>query len=463
MQKLGDIIQKHTNIQLEAEHLFNHTKLAIDNSVFIVEDTRSLPLDEFTYLIEIMMNTTKIKGFLCTEISKKYLPHNITIPIIVTTSRIINNIIDEYYCKRPQKIIGVTGSYGKTSTTRILYHLLTMIGVKTIVNNSSEFMGINNDLLRIFINATPSNLDLKRILHEAGKNNIEVAVLEVTHAGIDQNRIKDIVFDAGIFTGFTKDHMEYFKSMKQYFVCKEKFISQVPIRVINEEIFEYGFAKSLNKLPHIVYGVKTNDIKQNSFVYKNTKYDKGFNLPYYIKNNLVGCMILLKELGYKNIFDYMDMSLNLSGVMEKAGVNKNGAEIYIDNAYRLNIVEKILDIFQKYKKIILIIGVGGDRYRGATYRADIGKLFSKTDMMIVTDDNPRTENASKIRKEIIGKNNLILNIGPRILAIQTAINFATKHHVVLILGKGCENHSIYNNYKSYASDKECVDFALLNI
>lgn len=463
MQKLGDIIKKYTDIHLEAEHLFNHTKLATDNSVFIVEDIRNLPLDEFTYLIDNMMSIIEIKGFLCTETSKKYLPQNISVPIIVTTSNIINKIIDEYYCKRPKKIIGVTGSYGKTSTTRILYNLLTTMGVKAIVNNSSEFMGINNDLLRIFITATPSNLDLKRILHEAGKNNIEVAVLEVTHAGIDQNRIKDINFDAGMFTGFTKDHMEYFKSMKQYFLCKEKFINQVPIRLVNEEIFEYGFSKSLKQLSHIVYGVSANDIKEKSFVYKNHVYNKGFNLPYYIKNNLVGSMILLYELGYKNVFDHMDISLHLSGVMEKAGINKNGAEIYIDNAYRLNIVEKILDIFQKYKKIILVIGVGGDRYRGATYRADIGKLFRKTDIMIITDDNPRTENPLTIRKEVIGKNNLIFNIGPRILAIQTAINFATKNHVVLILGKGCENHSIYNNYRSYMSDKECVDFSLLNI
>ncbi|OED45321.1 hypothetical protein AB836_01795 [Rickettsiales bacterium (ex Bugula neritina AB1)] len=466
MQILKKIIEKYTKFSIDAKHLFNHTELVIDNSIFIVENIRNISLELFSSLIRDMINKIDIKGFLCTEISKKYLPNNINIPIITTTPEIIQKIIDEYYYKRPKKIIGITGSYGKTTTTQILFNLLKKMNIKTFMNNSRGFTGIEKNFLKVTVTGTPSNLDLKRILHESVNNDIEVAILEVTHAGIHQNRIKDIKFDGGIFTGFTKDHVEYFKNLKDYYDCKESFIKTLPIKVVNEEIFTNKFSKNLHnldKIPHIVYGESINNITDSSFTYKNVMYKKSFNLPYYIKNNLIASMILLYELGYKDVFNHMNISIPLPGIIEKVGVTKTGAEIYIDNAYRLNVIEKIINIFKKKKRIILVTGAGGNRNRGNTYRRDIGNFSKKTYITIVTDENPREEDPKKIRKQIIGKNSMIFDISSRILGIQTAINMAAKNHVILIIGKGAEKSIIYKNYTSYISDKESVKFCLLNI
>jgi UDP-N-acetylmuramoyl-L-alanyl-D-glutamate--2,6-diaminopimelate ligase len=462
-RKLFEIILKYTNKKIP-ENIYK----IYDNSLDLEEDSL-LILYKPVYILEekyknnIISHTSNLKplAILFIDGSEKLFEAEIKMNIfsnpIYITNEVLHNIINEYYFLQPKEIIGVTGSCGKTSTSSFIYSLLEKMNVKSLLIGTMGIKGIKKNLnIR---NTTPSWVTLKRLLHESVENDINIAIIEVSSHGIGENRIRDIDFTSGIWTHFIEDHLEYHKTIEKYFECKNSFIEKLPIKIINENVNNYKEHLKIKFTPTYYYGRKTNFITDNGFNFLDKKYEGEFNVKFYQQENLVGAMILLYEIGYKNVFNYMSLNINIKARMELIGKTTRGALIYNDDAYRWNNIEEVINYFVplNLKRLILVIGAGGDRYRGEDYRKNIGALSKKISKLIVCDVNPRNENPIDIRNEIIGKDgysNNIINIGNRFEALMYAFETSKKDNIVLILPNCVNNMVIYKNYYTFMSDAD---------
>lgn len=458
MNKLSDIIYKYTNITLpsQVEDIFDSSLDLMENSVLVI----NISCPQYTKDILNHIGNCIPLGTIFINNSESYFDiHNKSIfgEVVVTTREILDTIVNEYYCRTPSKVLGVTGSYGKTSTCTFLYELLGRMQIKSLLVGTLGVKGIDNKYLRTIRNTTPSYISLKRLLHRAAVDNIEVAVLEVSSHGIGKtmhdSRIRNIKFHGGIWTGFASDHLEYHETLDNYFATKQRFVSTLPISIVKEHInkdFSFNFT------PTVIFGKYTNKICDASFEFEGVLYNKGFEVQFFQQENLVGAMILLYKLGYKNVFDYSRCNVQVPSRMECLGETYGKAPIYSDDAYRMENIKDILNYFhdKNLERFIVVMGAGGDRNRGAHYRRNIGLLASKFYKLIITDDNPRSENAIGIREEIINNNNNILNIGNRFDALIVAFNIATANNIILILSHGSDETVMYKNHYLLMSDRE---------
>jgi UDP-N-acetylmuramoyl-L-alanyl-D-glutamate--2,6-diaminopimelate ligase len=459
LNKLPSIIYKYTNLIINEsiKDIFDNTMDLEPNSILVLFNPVSTNKEKYINNIICHVENIKPPVTLFIDGSEKYF-NNYMDKFQLTgniTEETLELIINEYYSNSPKEIIGVTGSCGKTSTCIFLQELLEKNHIKNLLVTSIKIEGIKNNFnIR---NTTPSWITLKQLLHNSYEANINIAIIEVSSLGIKDNRIKGINFTGGIWTSFNLDHLETHGTLENYFETKKSFIEKLPIKVVNENVNKYKeHLKILNK-DIIFYGSNLNQIKDEGFTYNNINYNKTFNVKFFQQENLLGAMILLYNLGYKNIFDYTDINKIVASRMEFFGTSSNGSLVYSDGAYRPDGINKVIDYFKPFnlKRVILIMGAGGDRDRGKDYRKNIGRLSSKVLKLIVTDDNPRSENPIDIRNEIIdndGDSNNIINIGNRFEALNYAFRIPNKNHIILILSHGSSDTVLYNNHYMLMSD-----------
>lgn len=461
---LKDIIYKYTNVLIDdCENIVDNSYDIIENSIFILDKPNHINIDFYRNNIITHLKNKNLIATLFINGSEKYFS-SIDLDIfgkkIFISKEISEKIIDEYYYKTPEKILAVTGTYGKTSTTYFLHYLLEEMGEKSVLINTTGLFGLDKKFLFSQRNTTNSYCVLKKILHLTAIANIKYIIIEISSHGIKNNRIKNIKFNGGIFTSFTSDHLEFHSSLEDYFYTKHDFIKTLPIQIINENIFK-SFPTKLN--PTHIYGKEKNQISNSSFLFNNEIISVNFSIEFFQKENLLAAALLLFEIGFKKVFNFMNIKKQISCRMHLLGKNSKGALIYCDSAFRLETIISIVDLFSKKfskKNIILIIGLGGDRKRGETFRQDVGEISLKVGKMIITDDNPRNESPIEIRHEMMISNH-IWNIGNRIDALFLAFEIAEKDQVILILGKA-EKTIIYKNHITYISDEEIYQQYILN-
>lgn len=459
LNRLQTIIYKYTNVLIEdnINNIYDNTLDLSPNSILVIFNPNSTNLDKYKNNILSHILNIEPAVTLFIDGSEKHFNNlenfNVTINI---TNEILENIINEYYCESPKEIIGVTGSCGKTSSCIFLYELLKKMNVKSVLITTIKIDGIKNNFnIR---NTTPSWITIKQILHNAYEENINIAIVEVSSHGIKNNRIKNINFTSGIWSNFNMDHMELHGTIEDYFNTKKQFIESLPVKIVNENVNKYR--EDLKITGNIItYGVLTNNINDNGFTYNNINYNKPFNVKFFQHENLVGGMILLYNLGYKNIFNYSDINILVPSRMEFFGETLNGSLVYSDGAYRPENINKVIDYFKlkNLKKMILVVGAGGSKNRGIDYRKNIGLLSKEFFYFIVTDDNPRNENPVSIRNEIIGDNgdsNNIINIGNRYDALNYAFKLGVKNTIILIISHGSDETVLYKNHYVFMSDKD---------
>jgi UDP-N-acetylmuramoyl-L-alanyl-D-glutamate--2,6-diaminopimelate ligase len=457
MNRLQAIIYKYTQILVPpVEHIFDNSLEIINDSILILYPPRSTLVNIYVENISLDLTHKKIIATIFVDNSDIFFEDKSIFGInIMSNKDTCINIINDYYNQQPDKILAVTGSFGKSSAVIFLYELLILMGQKTTMVSTLNMKGLSLKYLPLQRNTTPSWISLKRILHESRHN--AVVVLEVSsHAigkEIEDSRLFNIKFDGGLWTGFTVDHLEYHGTVENYFETKRKFIASLPITIVHENVLSF---QELKFVPTYIYGKKINKITDHGFIFQNLVYNQDFSVKFFQQENLLGAMILLFFLGYTNVFDYIKNTYEVPGRMEYFGQTLRGADVFADCAYRMQNIIEILDFFNKVnlKRIILVMGAGGDRDRGDNYRKNIGLLSDKVKILIITDDNPRGEDPKKIREEIIQQNNFLWEIGCRLDAMNVAFNIATKDDIVLILGRGSEEKIQYNNNYAFMSDKD---------
>lgn len=377
----------------------------------------------------------------------------------------IVSILNKYYNYplKNIKLIGVTGTDGKTTVTSILSDLLKCPSIGT----NGFVLGNNNYPLN---NTTPSIDILYDCFKKSCNFNYKNIVMEVSSEAYLTNRIGLLPFDIAIFTNITKDHLDKHKTFDNYLECKLKLFKNSKISILNRDSkyyykfkdnshisYSYGF--KIGSDLKILYYKLFIDKSLICFKYQGKKYKLYYNLLGKFNVYNIACIILtMLKLGYKidEILERFKNIKQISGRMEIFSINNK--TIVLDYAHTANATLNILKFFRKFNKnIITIVGCAGDRYKEK--RKEIGSIVLKySKLVIFTMDDPRYENPNTIIDEMIGstrKNNYI-KILDRKKAIKYAILNSRETDLILILGKGRDNYMLINNKKIKYSDYDVI-------
>lgn len=393
-----------------------------------------------------------------------------TIKVPNTREYLNNYLYENYYPKiKDMKLIGVTGTNGKTTICYLIYQILKMLGKKCAYIGTIGFYYGNTK--KELNNTTPDVDLLYEMLLEAKNNDCEYVVMEVSSHALDKNRIYGLKYDEVAFTNLTQDHLDYHKTIENYIKAKKILFTKTrgdKIAIINgDDKYYKEFIMPDNN--NIILSKNGGDLKIDNVVlshqdtkinfnYKNKNYEVTIKMvgDYNVYNYLTA-ILLVHKLGF-SLDELIKITPNLkapAGRMEKIEYNTNS--IFIDYAHTPDAVINVLKSANDYKKgkIITIIGCGGDRDR--TKRPIMGRAAEEnSDYVIFTNDNPRCEDEKQIMNDIIKgitKDNHEI-IFDRKEAIIKGMNMLTSNDILMILGKGHEDYQIIGKEKYHFSDKE---------
>lgn len=422
---------------------------------------------EFKYITEDSKKCDSNTAFVLTNQNKKYAEdakHNNAHSLI--------NIKDiaEYFGIDKIKIIGITGTNGKTTTASAIYSFLLDLGYKVAIQGTRGLF-MNDELLEGKTLTTPSVLNTYKNIYQAVASGCEFFIMEVSSHAIVQQRIEGLNFELKILTNITQDHLDYHKTLEEYIAVKNSFFQDESKKLINKDETNAKF----NFHNTYTYGI------ENPATYR--------LMAYSLNDGLSGIIQYFKEIipftaslhGFFNLYNIMaaisathlitDKSLEeianvvdnfggVSGRMEQVSAVPN---VIVDFAHTPDGMSQVLNTL-KEKELIVVFGAGGDRDR--LKRPLMGKVaVSYAKKVIVTSDNPRYEDPDRIISDILkgieDKTNVIVELDRR-KAIEVALNIQEDEDVVVILGKGDETEQIIYD-KKFAFDDRKVVKELLNI
>lgn len=379
------------------------------------------------------------------------------------------------------KIIGITGTNGKTTTTFILREIFKNAGFRTgIIGTVGNFI---NDKKIKSDKTTPGALELNKLFNDMFKESVEYCFMEVSSHALELDRVYGINFDYGVFTNLTQDHLDFHKNFYSYFDAKFKLFENSRKKIVNNDDI-YG-KKIIEKIDSnvITYGI--NNMKSD-FIAKDISFlnnksiftfcDK-FGREYKFDYNLVGnfniynalpaIIIALNEGVSVNVIEESLKNVFVRGRLENISKKYNlDYDIYLDYAHTPDGLENCLLTLKKISngRIICVVGCGGDRDREK--RPLIGKIASDiSDYVYVTSDNPRSEDPEEIINDIvvgIEKSNYEVVVN-RFDAIKKSIKNGKSNDIILIAGKGHEDYQILKNEIIHFDEREIVDEILMEI
>ena len=379
--------------------------------------------------------------------------------IVIKTKNIrkfLSIIASRFYNQKPKNIIAVTGTNGKSSVADLFYQLLNMNNIPTA---SIGTLGIKFNKKIIKSNLTsPDTITLHKNLENLKKNNIDNVIIEASSHGLDQNRLDNLKFKAAIFTNFTQDHLDYHKTMKAYLNAKlilfSKLLPKKSYLISDKNIKQFLILKKISQKRDL-------RLLDTSKIFNKIKSISDLLPGSFQKKNLAMSITAAKLCGLKSIKIKPSLKKinNIDGRFELVKTFPNNIKVFIDYAHTPDalseVIKSIRDNFNN--NISLVFGCGGGRdFKKRSLMAKIAKNYCKK--IYVTDDNPRNEDPSKIRKQIIGslKGSVYFNIGDRSKAIKAAVLNAEPHEIILITGKGHENFQDYGNKIISISDKKII-------
>lgn len=368
--------------------------------------------------------------------------------------------------------IGITGTNGKTSLTYILEALLSA-GHKScgVVGTISIRYG---DYIKPASGTTPEALELMKHFREMCQQGIRHVAVEVSSHALALKRVHDLSFEVGIFTNLTQDHLDFHETMEAYFNAKKQLFNQVRgISLINIDD-EYGLAlyQDLKNEHHKVVGygfshladIRLSDFEMNSqgshFTLNTTEGSTRYAVGIPGRFNAYNFAVAIATARYFGISEETLMHVlplvRVPGRLERVVVPTK-AELYVDFAHTPDALIKVLSAVREFTvgRIICVFGCGGDRDK--TKRPLMGEFAEKTaDIVIVTSDNPRTENPETIIADILkGMNHpdRAITLLDRRQAIEKALQIGQIGDCILIAGKGHEDYQIIGTEKIHFDDR----------
>lgn len=412
------------------------------------------------------------------------VPAGVAILRVPDLNKALDTIVPYFhdYPARSMRIIGITGTNGKTTTSYITRAILRAAGYRVGLIGTIQIM-IEDEVYPIH-NTTPDVVELQHTLAIMRDKGMDYVVMEVSSHALDQDRVAGIEFDTAVFTNLTQDHLDYHKTLENYMLAKAKLFDKVSeagvkngkTAVVNIDDAAGKVMLEHAKCRHITYAIdKKADLRATAI----NVLASGANFT--LNNEAFGKMPLkLHITGIFNVYNVMSaVGAALAENIESAVIAKVLQEftsvpgrfelvkagqdfsIIVDYAHTPDGVENVLKTARKIakKKIIAVFGCGGDRDR--TKRPIMGRLAAElADVVIATSDNPRSEDPEFILNEVeIGVKEKIGNkqhekIVDRRQAIFRAVALAQTDDIVVILGKGHENYQILKDKTIHFDDKE---------
>lgn len=359
------------------------------------------------------------------------------------------------------KIIGVTGTDGKTTTVYLIYHLLRTAGYKVSMV-SSIGATINDKIYDTgFHVTTPSSFALQKFLKEAKKQNIEYFVLEVTSHALDQNRIWGIPFKVGIITNVTPEHLDYHKNYEDYLKTKERLLKKAETTIVNKDDASYVYLRDLRRKKG----------KKNWITYSLSEtlgFDLGLSNSFSSQFNKYNALAAISLCKFLKV-DKKDIKKGLEAFNLPPGrldfIYSKDFKIVIDFAHTPNAFLQLLSFLRPLVsgRIIHVFGCAGERDK--IKRPEMGKISSDfSNIMILTAEDPRREKVENITSEVLAgiKNPVtqILKIIDRQKAIDKAIEIAQSGDLVLLTGKAHEKSMNLGHGEEPWDEYEAVKKAL---
>ncbi len=407
------------------------------------------------------------------------IPENISVIKDSNPRRRLAKLAAKFFTPQPETTISVTGTNGKSSVadfTRQLWVLLDKpaasigtLGVISPLHDGGHGL------------TTPDPVDLHRILHELHSQKINHVALEASSHGLDMYRLDGVSFKAAAFTNLSQDHLDYHGNMESYRASKlrlfEELLEKGGTAVVNSAAAEFDTITNIGRergFEVLAYGLNNGQIRcisisENAGGYDliidvmGERFDVTFPLPgkFQIENAL--CAIGLLMATGINAKDAVPLLSKLEGVrgrLEHVGTH-HGADIYVDFAHTPDALKTVLKTIRPHAKnnLHVVFGCGGDRDRKK--RPLMGQAcIDNADIAILTDDNPRGEDPSLIRKDVIDKCPNVVEIADRRTAIQMSVKSLKEGDILIIAGKGHEQGQIIGDKTLPFDDAEEIRMAM---
>lgn len=378
---------------------------------------------------------------------------------------------------RKLKIIGVTGTDGKTTTATLIYHLLKSSGKKVaLISTVAAYIGKDEIDIGFHV-TTPEPWQLQKLIKKISDSGYKYLVLEATSHGFDQHRLFGVNFEIGVLTNITNEHLDYHKTFDKYVKAKSKLFRKAKVAILNKE--DKSFKKIKKYIPDTseIIAYKTNYLSSNIQNAINKRFPEHYNVL-----NATAAVCAAEKAGIK--FDLIPKSiLTFPGVVGRMEEIKNdlGIRVIVDFAHTPNALKEALNSVRpqlpKGGKLISVFGCASER--DERKRPAMGKISGElADVSIFTAEDPRRESIHKIIDEIVigakksgaveltklkneglkkTKHKYFVRIPERGEAIAFAIQkLATKGDVVIICGKGHEKSMSYDGVEHPWSDSDFI-------
>lgn len=362
------------------------------------------------------------------------------------------------------KIVGITGTNGKTTTAAAIYSTLLDLGFKCGLSGTRGAF-INDRRIDEKGLTTSSVFKTIGYLYEASKEGCEFFIMEVSSHAIAQNRIQGLNFALKIFTNLTQDHLDYHKTMEEYARVKSSFFKDDTPKLINKDAGGITYNET-NVRTYALKQIATYSVLAYSVkgaidaLLRTPDGEIQIESPLVGEFNLYNLMAAFAAVKILTNYDNKKIAealANFGGVEGRVQIVSRNPYVVVDFAHTPDGIEKVLNALKDHE-LIAVFGAGGDRDK--TKRPKMGAIvehFAKT--AIITSDNPRSEDPNVIIDEIesgMREKNKIIKIENRAEAIKKAISLAKNGEMVVILGKGDETYQEIKGVKHHFNDKECV-------
>jgi UDP-N-acetylmuramoyl-L-alanyl-D-glutamate--2,6-diaminopimelate ligase len=384
------------------------------------------------------------------------------------------------------KIVGITGTNGKTTTNWILYHLLNEIGggALRIGTLGNECMGRDREEGTL---TSPDPVSIQRLLRRAVDAGAKTCVMETSSHALDQARVEHVQFDVGVFMNLTRDHLDYHKTFEHYFEAKRHLFELLGTgpkstkgAVINIDdpygaslvgeleslgLKDCSFGRAAAAAVRIVEVQETPHDMRIALHLREEGVDVELRVPFigpHNAENVTAAFASARALGLETsqVVRFLSQTPQVPGRLERIG--ERGPRVFVDYAHTPDALERVLDAVRVSTEGSLwcVFGCGGDRDKGK--RPQMASIAgARADKVVVTSDNPRTEDPQSIIQDILSS-----AIQPTLVevdrerAITQAIELASPNDTVVIAGKGHEDYQIIGTTKIHFSDQEVAARAL---
>lgn len=467
---IGNVNIPVSNVSMDSRHVGPHT-------LFVAVKGYTVDGHDF-----IKQAVEKNASAIICETLPSELDKNITYIVVNDTSYALGFIASAFYNYPSSglKLIGITGTNGKTTTATLLYNLFKESGCKaglmsTVVNRI-------DDIVLQSTHTTPDQITLNRLLSKMVDHGCEYCFMEVSSHAVVQNRISGLIFSGGVFTNLTHDHLDFHKDFKSYRDAKKLFFDSLP---------DFAFALSNSDDPNGHVMLQNTKARKMFYSLRKPSQFKGI----VVENSMEGLHMRInrndvhfKLRGKFNAYNLLaifgvamlleqeeqDVLTILSSLSHVDGrfhiiENPRGVHCIVDYAHTPDAIENVLktidEIRTRNEQLIVVVGAGGNRDKAKRpVMASISARFA--DVLILTSDNPRNEDALDILNDMkTGLDSVqlssALTIPDRREAIKTAVMMAKQGDIILVAGKGHETYQEIKGERFPFDDKKIL-FDFLN-